>query len=161
MKKYSWNLFPKPLVILGYILIFLGFCEMLFAIISGKFKSEYFTGSAALLIIGAVMISFISSIKVGTGTTFIYKESSVLGLKLSNEKIRIPGNCDKLLIIEKQKRGTGYYRLVLPVNYTFKSSDIYFHSEKGVVRLINTDKPRALRIAEFIKLNLKIDYSLV
>jgi hypothetical protein len=161
MKKYSWNLFPQPLVILGYILIFLGLGEMLFVIISGKLKSEYFTGSAALLIIGAVMISFISSIKVGTGSTFIYKESSVLGLKLSNERIRIPGNCDKILIIEKQKRGTGYYRFVLPLNYSFKSSDMYFHSDNCMVKLINTDHSRALRIAEFIKMNLKIEYSLV
>ena len=61
---------------------------------------------------------------------------------------------------EKTKRGTGYYRFVLPVSYNFKSYDMFFHSETGIIRLINTDCRRAIKIAEFFKSKVKLDYTL-
>jgi hypothetical protein len=162
MKEYSYNLFPKPFVVAGYILISLAFVLMAFNIISGKeeIHSNYFVSSVGLIFIGLVLISFRSKIIIDASSDIVVKESSMLGMKLSTEKVKIPGNCDKIIIKQEHKKGTGYYRFVLPVSYTFKSFDMFFHSETGIVRLINTDYKRAIRIAEFLKSNLELEYLL-
>jgi hypothetical protein len=161
MKEYSYNLFPKPFVVAGYILISLAFVLVAFNIISGKgeIQSNYFVSSVALIFIGLVLISFRSKISID-GSSDIVKESSMLGMTLSSEKVKIPRDCDKIIIKQKNKSGTGYYRLVLPVGYSFKSFDMFFHSDAGIIRLINTDYKRAIKIAEFLKSNLKLEYLL-
>ena len=116
--------------------------------------------SIAIVFIGLVLVSFRSKIIIKDKSDIVIKESDFLDITLSNEKIKIPHNCDRIYIKQKNKKGTGYYRSVLPVNYSFKSFDIFFHSDSGVVRLINTDCSRAIKIAEFLKSNLKIDYTL-
>jgi hypothetical protein len=162
MKEYSYNLFPKPFVAAGYILISLAFVLVAFNILSGKgeIQSNYFVSSVALIFIGLVLISFRSKIIIDGSTNTVVKESSILGMELSSEKVKIPRNCDKIIIKQKNKSGTGYYRLVLPVGYSFKSFDMFFHSDIGIVRLINTDYKRAIKIAEFLKSNLKLEYLL-
>jgi hypothetical protein len=162
MKEYSYNLFPKPFVVAGYILISLAFVLVAFNIISGKgeIHSNYFVSSVALIFIGLVLISFRSKIIIDGSTDTVVKESSMSGMALSSEKVKIPRNCDKIIIKQKNKSGTGYYRLVLPVGYSFKSFDMFFHSDAGIVRLINTDYNRAIRIAEFLKSSLNLEYHL-
>jgi hypothetical protein len=160
LKEYTYNLFPKPLVIAGYVLICLAFILVAFNLISGKGEnhSNDFVSSVALIFIGLILISFKSKIMIDVKSNIVVKESGMLGMTLSSEKIKIPGNCDKIFIKQKDKRGTGYYKFVLPVSYNFKSFDMFFHSETGVVRLINTDHKRAIKIAEFFKSNLKFEY---
>jgi hypothetical protein len=116
--------------------------------------------SVAIAFIGLVLVSFRSKIIIDDQSDIVIKESDFLGMTLSSEKVRIPHDCDKIYIKQKNKRGTGYYRSVLPVSYSFKSYDMFFHSETGIVRLINTDCSRAIKIAEFFKSNLKLDYTL-
>jgi hypothetical protein len=162
MKKYTYNLFPKPFVVAGYALICLAFVLVAYNIISGKGVnySNDFVSYIALIFIGLVLISFKSEIIIADKSDVVIKESSMLGMTLSSEKVKIPSNCDKIIIKQKNKVGTGYYRYVLPVHYNFKSFDMFFHSESGVVRLINTDCSRAIKIANFFKSNKNLDYTL-
>lgn len=162
MKNYSYNLFPKPLVMAGYAIVILAFVLLIVNLNSGKNESymDDLISSVAIVFIGLVLVSFRSKIIIDDQSDIVIKESNFLGMTLSSEKVRIPHNCDRIYIKQKNKRGTGYYRSVLPVNYSFKSFDVFFHSETGIVRLINTDCSRAIRIAEFFKSNLKLDYTL-
>ena len=79
---------------------------------------------------------------------------------MSKEKGRIPKNCQGLILKQNIKRGTGYYKAVIPMNYNVKSCDMFFYSNNGVVRFISTDLKRATIIAELIKENLKIDFKI-
>jgi hypothetical protein len=162
MKTYTYNLFPKPLVVTGFALIILAFVLLIVNLSSGKSESilNDLVSSIAIVFIGLVLVSFRSKIVINDKSDIVIRESDFLGITLSNEKIHIPYGCDKIFIKEKNKTGTGYYRSVLPVNYNFKSYDMFFHSDKGAVRLINTDCSRAIKIAEFFKSNLKLDYTL-
>ena len=162
MKNYSYNPFPKPLVLAGYALIILAFILLIVNLITGKNESltEDLITTVAIVFIGLVLVSFRSKIIIDDKSGIVIKESDFLGISLSNEKIKIPFNCDKIIIKQKNKTGTGYYRSVLPLSYKFKSYDMFFHSDKGVVRLLNTDCSRAIKIAEFFKSNLKLDYTL-
>jgi hypothetical protein len=162
MKTYAYNLFPRPLVVTGYVLIILAFVLLIVNLNSGKSESIMtdLVTSIGIVFIGLVLVSFRSKININDKSDIVILESDFLGITLSNEKVKIPHSCDKIFIKERNKTGTGYYRSVLPVNYKFKSYDMFFHSEKGVVRLLNTDCSRAIKIAEFIKANLKLDYTL-
>jgi hypothetical protein len=162
VKKYSYNLFPKTFVVAGYVLICLAFVLVAFNIISGKVENHPndFVRSIALVFIGLILISFKSKIIIDVRSDIVVKESGMLGMTLSSVKVKIPANCDKVLIKQKNKRGAGYYRLALPVRYNFKSYDMFFHSETGIVRLINTDCSRAIKIAEFFKSSLNLEYIL-
>lgn len=162
MKYYAYKLFPKPLVLTGYAIIIMSFILLIVNLNSGKSESIMtdLVTSIAIVFIGLVLVSFRSKIIINDKSDTVIKESDFLGITLSNEKIRIPFGCDKVFIKEKNKTGTGYYRSVLPVSYKFKSYDMFFHSDKGIVRLLNTDCSRAIKIAEFFKSNLKLDYTL-
>lgn len=162
MKKYSYNLFPKPLVFAGYGLIILAFALFFVNLNPGENEDLWadFVSSVAIAFIGLVLVSFRSGISIDAKSGIVIKESGFLGISLSNEKVKIPHNCDKIFIRQKNKTGTGYYRSVLPVNYSLKSFDMFFHSDSGLVRFINTDCSRAIKIAEFFKSNLKLDYTL-
>jgi hypothetical protein len=162
MKEYSYNLFPRLFVLLGYVYIILAFAIVFTGLNSSENEniSSDFATSFAIIIIGLIIISFRSKLIIDDKSGFVIKESGLLGMKLSKEKVRIPQNCDRILIKQKNKRGTGYYRFVIPVGYNFKSFDMFFHSETGIVRLINTDYKRAIKIAEFLKSSIKLDYTL-
>ena len=160
MKKISYDLFPKPIVITGYILILTAIAVTMLSIfpVWDVFQQENFGGLIAFMIIGIIIVSFRSHLVIDAGSVF--KESGLLGIKLSHEKIRIPQDCTGILIKLKIKKGTGYYRFVLPVSYTFKSWDLFLCTRKGLMNLINTDRERAVRIAEFLKSNLHLDYKI-
>jgi len=162
MKKYSYNLFPKPLIVAGYTMIVLAIVTLFVNIHPGQFEDRKadFVTSVGIAFIGLILVSFRSGIFLDEKSGILIKESGFMGITLSSEKVRIPRNCDKILIKQKNKTGTGYYRAVLPVDYKLKSFDMFFHSDSGVVRFMNTDCSRALKIAEFFKSNLKIDYTL-
>ena len=162
MKQYTYCLFPKLIVIAGYALMVLAVVLFLIDFNSGKSDDRMadFMSSAVFVFIGLILVAFRSTISIDTRSGIVIKDSGLLGINMSREKIKIPQNCDKIFIREKNKTGTGYYRLVLPINYRFKSFDMFFHSGKGMVRLINTDCTRAIKIAEFFKSAMNLDYTL-
>lgn len=161
MKKYSYYLFPKALLIVGYILILLSIASTLEIVFSIK-SVDHFNYSAPIgfMVIGLIIVSFRSTFIIDKNLNFILKESNLFGMILSREKIKIPHNCKGILIRRKIKKGTGYYRFILPVSYTFTSLDMFFYSESGLVRIINTDYSRALKIAGFLKSDLNLGYIL-
>jgi len=161
MKTYTYNLFPKPFVIFGYTLIFLSITYILVSILITKNGDRIiFPAPIALMIISLIIVSFNSKIIIDEDFRFVIKESSLLNMILSREKVNIPHDCKKILIKQKNKKGTGYYRFALPVTYSFKSYDMFLCSQSRVVRLINTDYSRSLKIAEFFKSNFHIEYIL-
>jgi len=161
MKKYSYNLFPKPFVVIAYILIFLSMAYILVnALIIENWHHLNLPGPIVLIIIGLIIVSFKSKIIIDIDFQYILKESSMLYLVLSKEKVAVPSNCNRIFIKQKIKRGAGYYKLVLPVSYSFKSYDMFLCSDSDIVRLINTDYSRSLRIAEFFKSHFNIEYTL-
>jgi hypothetical protein len=162
MKKYSYNLFPKSLVILGYLLIILAFVIVIISLTSNKSENQFrsFAVSFAVMFIGMIMAAFRSSLIIDTESGCVFKESTLLGMKFSFEKVKIPRNCTGIIIKEIGKIGTGYYRFVIPVSYYFRSFDMFFRSGTGVVRLINTDYKRAIKIAEFIKSVTNLEYQI-
>ena len=121
---------------------------------------ENIPGLITFMIIGFIIVSFKSIILVDESSRFIIREYDLMKIPISKEKIYIPPNCDKILIKQKNKKGTGYYRFVLPVTYIFRSCDMFLSSESGIVRLINTDYSRSLKIAEFLKSCFNIEYVL-
>jgi len=161
MKTYTYNLFPKPLVLLGYTLIFLSVTYILVSILILKNGDRViFPAPVASIIISMIIVFFKSKIIIDEDFRFVIKESNLLNMILSREKVNIPHDCNRILIKQKNKKGTGYYRFVLPVTYSFKSYDMFLCSESRVVRLINTDYSRSLKIAEFFKSNFNIEYIL-
>lgn len=160
MKKISYNIFPLPVLILGYLLIFFSFVSILINPASGRmgFRSEQLAASATFLIIGLIIASSRTRLIIPGINGYIIKENVILGMNFSQEKIKIPGRCTRILICGKMKKGTGYYRYVLPVTYMFKSYDMVFCGEQGMTKIMNTDYTRALKVAEYLKENLKIDY---
>lgn len=107
---------------------------------------------------GLVFCTFKSIISIDPESKLIFKKSKMFGMLMSNEKVIIPLHCKGVIIKGLVKKGTGYYDLVLPVNYKIKSYDMFFQTEYHIVRIINTDLDRAKKIAEFLKANLNYDY---
>ena len=159
MKEYSYHLFPMPLVILGYMLLIFAVICLMVSIFSISSENPFngFAISFAFIFIGLIMTLFRSKIIIDNTSGCVLKESCLAGMIFSKEKIQIPGNCSGIVIKEKMKKGTGYYRFVLPVSYFFKSADMFFKTDSSMVRLINTDLKRALKIAEFLQSNLKLE----
>jgi len=149
------------MVVAGYTLILISIVYIPLSIFILKNEDHfYFPAPVALIIIGLIIVSIKSKIIIEENLQFILKESNFLSMTLSREKINIPSGCNRILIKQKNKKGTGYYRLVLPVTYSFKSYDMFLCSQSGAVRLINTDYSRSLKIAAFFKTNFNIEYTL-
>jgi hypothetical protein len=125
--------------------------------LQGSVLIRNFAAPPAFFIIGLIMVSFRSKLTIDIHSGYVIKEAGLLNFSLSREKIKIPDNCKKMIIRSKTKTGTGYYRYVLPVSYNFTSFDMFFYSQSGLKRLINTDKSRALKIAEFMRSALNIE----
>ncbi len=104
MKTYAYNLFPKPLVVTGYALILLAFVLLIVNLNSGKSESilNDLISSIAIVFIGLVLVSFRSKIIIKAKSDIVIKESDFLGISLSNEKIKIPHNCDPDLYQTKE-----------------------------------------------------------
>lgn len=158
--KYSYNLFPGSLQILGYIFIIMAMYGFYITLSSSMNDNSYKDAGYALafLLIGLILITFKSTILIDKDSESVYKSSHMLGLILSREKVRIPKNCKGLIVKQKTKFGRGYYNAAISMSYRLKSFDISFYSDRGFVRLIHTDEKRALKIASLIKDSLGIAY---
>lgn len=163
MKKYSYNLFPKQFVILGYLLVLLAAAGISVSIITmnGDKPQNLFPVSFVLLFAGIVMISLKSTLIINEEAGYVLKRSQLLSMILSTGKVKIPQNCERIVIKQEKKRGTGYYKFVIPVTYSFKSYDMFFQSGTNIVRLLNTDYKRAVRVAEFFKASLNLEYTYI
>lgn len=157
MKKYTYNLFPVQLIVLGYMLIIIGIVGGIYYFNSSLDKS--FSLAIISILIGLVMVTYRTSITIDSLANVIVKNSRMFGFSLSNERVMIPKNCKGLVLKQRIKQGTGYYKTVIPMNYDVKSCDMFFYSDKGVVRLLNTDIHRAKIIADLISETLSISYS--
>ncbi len=162
MKNYAYNLFPLALVILGY--IFIGF-----SIYSATFAIDYsaleessgrIVGMVGFLGIGLLLVTFRTRFFVDEKRLLILKEYRVFGRSLSTDKIKIPKEADRILIVPKKKRGKGYINGVVPFEYDLNSYDVYFGLKNSSVPIIKTGRRRAIKIAEFIKSVTQIDYSI-
>ncbi len=91
----------------------------------------------------------------------IRKKMHILGFKMSDDLVKIPKLCEGLIIKQKNKKGTGHIDLVIPVSYNLKSGDMYFLTNRGLVRLINTDIKLAIKIGDIIKDEFNIEYKLL
>lgn len=91
MKEYSYNLSPKPFVLLGYVFILLAFVLVIVSLNSAKNEniSVDFATSFAIIIIGLIMISFRSKLIIDYKSGFVIKESGLLGMTLSKEKVSL------------------------------------------------------------------------
>lgn len=162
MKKYSYNLFPKPFAAFGYVLIVIAITGVIISLFTLHTEKPFnsFAASFSLLFIGSIMALFRVKLIIEDKPYVVIKKSGIFCMDFSSEAVRIPENCTGIIIKGKMKKGTGYYRFVLPVSYYFKSFDMFFRSEKGLVRLINTDYYRAIKIAGFFKSAAGFEYIL-
>ena len=161
MKNYAYNLFPLALVILGYIFIGLSIYSASFAIdysTSGD-SSSRIVGTVGFLGIGLLLVTFRTRFSVDERRLLILKEYRVFGRNLSTDKIKIPKEADRILIVPKKKRGKGYINGVVPFGYDLNSYDVYFGLKNSSIPIIKTDRKRAIKIAEFIKSVTQIEYS--
>ncbi len=82
----------------------------------------------------------------------------MIGFKLSREEVKIPASTSQVMIKQKSKEGRGYIQGAVGFGYKIKSCDVYFESNNRMIRIINTDYKRAIKIAELLKETLSIDY---
>jgi len=162
MKNYSYNLFPLAIVILGYIFIGLSLYSATFTIDYSALEdsSNRIVGTVGFLGIGLLLVTFRTRFFVDEKKLLILKEYRVFGKNLSTDKIKIPKEADRILIVPKKKRGKGYINGVVPIGYDLKSYDVYFGLNNSSVPIIKTDRKRAIKIAEFIKSVTQIEYSI-
>jgi len=162
MKNYAYNLFPPALVILGYIFIGLSLYSATFVIDYSALEDSpgRIVGAFGFLGIGFLLVTFRTRFFVDEKRLLILKEYRVFGRNLSTEKITIPKEADRILIVPKKKRGKGYINGVVPFVYDLNSYDVYFGLKNSSVSIIKTDRRRAIKIAEFIKSVTQIEYTI-
>ena len=162
MKHLSYFLFPPFLLVIGVILIGISIYSFLSGIDYSTLSEDYgpLVGAAGFAMFGLMLTTFRTRFTIDTASLKIVKEYRVFGLLLSKDQIRIPKQAKQVIIMQKTKTGKRYIQAVVGFGYRLKSYDIFFDSDKGLVRIMNTDHERALKIAGFIKEQLSIDYIL-
>ena len=162
MKHYSYFLFPPFFIVIGIILIGMGIYLFLFTIDYSALSDNYeaLVGPAGFALFGLILTTFRTRFSIDSASNQIFKEFKVFGLLLSKDQIRIPSQASRVLIKQTTKRGKGYMQAVVKFGYRIKSCDVYFESDRGLVRILNTDYDRALKIAGLIKDQLDLDYHL-
>jgi len=162
MKHFSYFLFPPVFIVIGIILIGISLYSFFFAIDYSALQDNYETliGPAGFFLFGLILTTFRTRFSIDRTSNQIFKEFKVFGLILSKDTIRIPSQASQVVIKQTTKSGSGYMHGVVKFGYRIKSCDVYFESERGLVRILNTDYDRALEIAGFIKDQLGLDYSL-
>lgn len=116
-------------------------------------------GSIGFTLIGIVLLTFRGVIVVDKDRMQVIKENRVMGFSLSRDIIKIPDRANHILIQEKSKQGKGYFQGAVGFSYRIVSSDLYFTNERGVKKIISTDHKRAIIIAELLKSELNLEYS--
>ncbi len=82
----------------------------------------------------------------------------MLGCNVTNKMTQIPANC-KIYMRRKSITGKAYYRAAVGMPYHMDACDMYFLTDKRrLIRLINTDYKQAIKIAEFFKNSLDMEY---
>jgi mRNA-degrading endonuclease HigB of HigAB toxin-antitoxin module len=162
MKHLSYFLFPPFLLVIGIILIGISIYSFLSGIDYSTLSEDYgpLVGAAGFAMFGLMLTTLRTRFTIDTASLKIVKEYRVFGLLLSKDQIRIPKQAKQVIIMQKTKTGKRYIQAVVGFGYRLKSYDIFFDSDKGLVRIMNTDHERALKIAGFIKEQLSIDYIL-
>ena len=162
MKQYSYFLFPVFFIVLGVVAIGLSVYSLFFSIDYASLDKEYHTliGALMFMVLAIVFITFRGCIKVDKERMQIIKEYKVLGFLLSKDIVKVPRKVNQVLIQEKPKQVQGFIQAAIGFTYTLKSSDIYFSSESGAVKIISTDHERAIKIAEILKDQLNLNYSI-
>ena len=160
MKHYSYFLFPPFLFVIGVILVGLGIYFFLFTIDYSVLSENYevLIGPAGFALFGLILTTFRTRFSIDSSSNQIFKEFRVFGLLLSKDQIRIPLKAKQVIIKQSTKSGKGSMQGVVKFGYRIKSCDVYFESDKGLVRILNTDYERALKIAGFIKDQLGLEY---
>ena len=115
-------------------------------------------GATGFLLIAIVFLTFRGIFMVDKEAMQIIKETKVMGFLLSRDVVKVPVNVTRVLIHEKTKKGLGYIQAAVGFTYMLKSSDIYFSSEGGLVKVISTDQERAIKIAHLLKDALNLNY---
>lgn len=162
MKHYSYFLFPPFLLVIGVILIGISIYSFLLDIDYSTVSDDYgaIVGAVGFGLFGLILTTFRTRFTIDLATYQIFKEYRVFGLLLSKDQIRIPKGATQVIIKQKTKIGKGYIQAVVGFGYRIRSCDVYFSSDKALVRIINTDYERAVKIAVLIKDRLGLDYIL-
>lgn len=162
MKQYSYYLFPVFFFVLGILVIGLSLYALIFSIDYASLDddNQALVGAIGFILIGAVLLTFRGRILVDKDQMQIIKENRVLGLVLSKNRIKIPDKVNHILIQEKSKQGKGYFQGAVGFSYGILSSDVYFTNDRGAKKIISTDQKRAIKIAEILKDQLKIEYTI-
>lgn len=162
MKHYSYALFPVFFIVLGVAAIGLSVYLLIFSLDYTNLGEEYqsLIGDLGFILLGGILTTFRGRIKVEEDRRQIVKENRVFGLLLSKDRVKIPEKANHMLIQQKIKQGRGYIQGAVGFAYNLQSSDLYFTTDRGAVKIISTDNTRAVKIAEILKDQLKLDYSI-
>ncbi len=147
-------------MVIGFLGIGFSLYSLIFIVDYSNLTEEYHTlvGALGFGLIGAILTTFKGRFSIDAVRMQIVKEYRVFGFKLSSEKVKIPPLTSQVLIKQKSKEGRGYIQGAVGFGYKIKSCDVYFDSNRRVIRIINTDYKRAIKIAELLKETLSIDY---
>lgn len=160
MKQYSYFLFPVILLVIGFLGLGFSVYSLIFNVDYSNLTEEYqsLVGALGFGLIGAILVTFRGKLSIDTVRMQIVKEYRVFGFKLSREEVKIPQQTNQILVKQKMKEGRGYIQAAIGFGYKIKSCDVYFDSNSRLIRIINTDYKRAIKIAELIKETLNLNY---
>jgi len=160
MKHYSYFLFHPLLIVFGCILLGISIYQFLFEIdfTALSESAESLVGAIGVAFFGLMLITFRTRFSMDTGAQMILKHYRVFGLLLSKEQIRVPSQARRVLIKESTKTASSYVQAVVKFGYRIKSCDLYFESDRGLVKIMSTDAERAGKIAGLIRDHLGVDY---
>jgi len=167
MYKLSYRLFPDFLVGVGIFLLLLTGFNLSITIYDLVFRNIYEDINIAIganlgfAFVGLVLITTRSIITVDSENRVIHKRMKLIGVLMSNEKIKVPQGCNELIAKGKIKRGTGYYHSVIPFGYKIKSMDIYLNYKKRLYKIVSTGPQRGKQIAELLNKSLGINYEVI
>jgi len=159
LKQHSYPLFPAVFRVLGAVFLTISIYILVFAADYSNLREEYqaLIGALAFALFGGILITFRGSISVDPTQRIIMKKNSVLGILLTKELIKIPEDVHHILIQHKVKKGKGFVQGVIGFSYDLNSSDLFLTTNSGAVRILNTDRRRADKIAELLKEVLNIE----
>ncbi len=156
MPKHSYFLFPLWMIIISYIVLIFSIIIAFIGLNAGNYAEMI--SLIPFVLITLIIITFQSVIMVEKPSNRMIKQSKMLGISLSSEKIRIPKECS-VILKKKSITGKGYYKAAVGVSYKLNACDMYFVTPtKRLTRIIKTDSKRALKIADFLKRTLDLDY---
>jgi hypothetical protein len=160
MKQYSYFLFPVFFIVIGILGIGFSLYSLIFIVDFSNLTEEYHSlvGALGFGLIGGIFITFKGRFSIDLVKMQIVKEYRMFGFKLSREEVKIPPSTSQVMIKQKSKEGRGYIQGAVGFGYKIKSCDVYFESNNRMIRIINTDYKRAIKIAELLKETLSIDY---